>query len=158
MQQSTLCFLIEKDRSQILLGRKKRGFAVNKYNGFGGKVDSNETIEEAALRELFEETCVVSSTENLQKVGKLNFYFPVNKHWNQTVHVFLIEKWQNEPMESEEMEPKWFNFDDLPFSQMWQDDLHWLPLVLKGKKVEANFYFNEDNETIKRFNIKEVTF
>lgn len=32
----------------VLLGMKKRGFGAGKWNGFGGKVQPGETIEEAA--------------------------------------------------------------------------------------------------------------
>ena len=35
-------FLVERD--SILLGMKKRGFGVGKYNGFGGKVEKDESI------------------------------------------------------------------------------------------------------------------
>ena len=44
----TLVFIIEQDK--ILLGMKKRGFGVGWWNGFGGKVQQDETIEEAAKR------------------------------------------------------------------------------------------------------------
>lgn len=38
-----------------MLGLKKRGFGVGKYNGFGGKVCVNESIIDAAIRETQEE-------------------------------------------------------------------------------------------------------
>ena len=44
----TLLFVVESDR--VLLGMKKRGFGAGRWNGFGGKVDRDETIEEAAKR------------------------------------------------------------------------------------------------------------
>jgi len=44
----TLVFIIEQER--ILLGMKKRGFGAGWWNGFGGKVQQGETIEEAAKR------------------------------------------------------------------------------------------------------------
>jgi len=31
---------------------KKRGFGQGKWNGFGGKVEPNESIEQAAIREM----------------------------------------------------------------------------------------------------------
>ena len=40
----TLLFLIDKEKQKILLGFKKRGLGVNRWNGFGGKVDPNETV------------------------------------------------------------------------------------------------------------------
>ena len=46
----TLLFVVESDR--VLLGMKKRGFGAGRWNGFGGKVDKGETIEEAAKRYL----------------------------------------------------------------------------------------------------------
>lgn len=40
----------EAPSNQILLGMKKRGFGVGKWNGFGGKIEENETTEEGAKR------------------------------------------------------------------------------------------------------------
>ena len=45
---STLAFVRESAR--ILLGYKKRGFGEGRWNGFGGKVEPGEMIEEAAKR------------------------------------------------------------------------------------------------------------
>ena len=36
--------------NQVLLGMKKRGFGMGRWNGFGGKVEKGETILEAAKR------------------------------------------------------------------------------------------------------------
>lgn len=39
-----------QSNGNILLGMKKRGFGVGRWNGFGGKVHSDETVLEAAKR------------------------------------------------------------------------------------------------------------
>ena len=44
----TLVLVVRPGR--VLLGMKKRGFGVGKWNGFGGKVQQGETIEEGARR------------------------------------------------------------------------------------------------------------
>ena len=44
----TLAFV--RRHGEILLGFKKRGFGAGKWNGFGGKVEAGETIEDAAKR------------------------------------------------------------------------------------------------------------
>ena len=44
----TLVFVLEPGR--VLLGMKKRGFGVGRWNGFGGKVQIEETVEEGAVR------------------------------------------------------------------------------------------------------------
>ncbi len=50
------CRRIQSDgSSEILLGEKKKGFGFGKCIAFGGKVEINESIEQAAIRELEEE-------------------------------------------------------------------------------------------------------
>ena len=80
---------------------------MNRWNGVGGKVESSETIEDAAKRETKEEIDI--SPKDLQKVAELSFYFPHNNTWNQLVHVYFSESWVGEISESEEMRPKWFS-------------------------------------------------
>lgn len=52
---------------------KKRGFGAGKYNGFGGKVEAGETILQAALREMEEESGAIVS--DAVKCGELLFEF-----------------------------------------------------------------------------------
>lgn len=51
------------------------------------------------------------------------------------VHVYESWNYSGEPQESEEMRPRWFLESEIPFTQMWPDDIHWLPLVLEGNKI-----------------------
>ncbi len=156
MKKETLCFLIDWDSRKILLGMKKEGFGHGKYNGFGGKIEQGETIEKAAIRELYEETKIRASESDIKRVGKFDFSFFEKEEWNRVVYVYFINKWVGDPKESEEMFPKWFNFKEIPFDIMWKSDSYWLPLVLKGKKLEGNFLFDKDKESIKEHNIKEL--
>lgn len=143
LRQATLCFLIKGD--QVLLAMKKRGFAVGKFNGIGGKKNDDETIENTAIRETQEEINI--AVTNLVKKATLKCYFHDNPEWGQQVSVFLVSEWSGEPVETEEMNPQWFNKKDIPFEKMWPDEKLWLPLVLEGKNVEAEFMFDK-NESI----------
>src|SRR3989344_3513401 len=129
LRQATLCFLVRGE--QVLLARKKSGFAEGKINGVGGKVNDEENVIDAAKRETFEEVGVV--VKSLKKVAVLDFHFTHNYDWNQQVIVFIAEKWTGEPEESEEMDPSWYLFEKIPYEKMWVDDIYWLPKVLKGK-------------------------
>src|SRR3989344_2329360 len=154
MQEVTLCLLLKQDK--ILLGIKKRGFGVGKWNGFGGKLENNETVEENVAREPGEEIGVLVDTDTMKKVGRLDFHFKDKPEWNQKMHIFLVKNWEREPMESEEMKPRWFDVKNIPFDKMWLDDKYWLPTVLAGKKIEGKFYFINEGAQIDDFNIREV--
>ena len=154
MRNVTLCFLIRDD--EICLAMKKRGFGMGKWNGIGGKVEDGETIEEAAIRELYEEINVKTNITNLEKIGNIKFYFNDKPDWNQRMHIYFINQWQGDPKESEEMAPKWYKKNQIPYESMWVDDPHWLPQVLDGKKIEAEFYFNKDGAEIDKFTVNEL--
>ena len=89
MRDATVLLLVKRSKQKkiekILLAMKKRGFGEGKWNGVGGKVKDGESIEEAAIREACEEISVIAS--NLAKVAILDFSFPLNPKWDQTVHV-----------------------------------------------------------------------
>ncbi len=157
-RQATLCLVIGKGKNKILLGMKKRGFGQGKYNGFGGKVKENETIEQAALREFQEESELKTDLGSLKKVAEMDFFFPHEPRFDQTVHTFLVEKWAGEPRETEEMAFEWFDMDKIPYSKMWDDDKYWLPKVIDGKILKAKFVFRlEGNEHVNdKQEIKEV--
>ena len=66
-----LTLVIVLREEEILLGFKKRGFGKNLWNGFGGKIEAGESIEEAAQREFFEETG--ASVNDLEKLAISEF-------------------------------------------------------------------------------------
>jgi len=144
LRHSTLVFLVKKSNRQITqlcLAMKKRGFGMGRWNGVGGKVETDETIEEAMIRETHEEIGV--EVLNFSKIAELSFFFSVNSSWNQLVHVYFAYEWAGEPMESEEMRPQWFEVVNLPFDSMWPDDRYWLPEVISGKLLKAKFVFGD---------------
>lgn len=143
-KQATLLFLIEENK--ILLAMKKRGFGMGRWNGVGGKPKPDEPIRQTAIRECKEEIDVIPDIFN--QVATLNFTFPAKKSsWNQQVLVFLCTKWQGKPKETDEMKPQWFRIDEIPYDEMWKDDKYWLPKVINGDYVNAEFRF-DDNDNV----------
>ena len=67
MRSATLCIPIKQGK--ILLGVKKRGFGIGKLNGFGGKPQENEHIDDAAIRELEEEIGLKTKKHHLKKMA-----------------------------------------------------------------------------------------
>jgi 8-oxo-dGTP diphosphatase/2-hydroxy-dATP diphosphatase len=146
----TLCIIYQHPK--VLLGMKKRGFGAGRWNGFGGKVTPEETIEEAAIREMREEAGV--EVKNLREAGVLNFEFRDSPEVLE-VHIFRSDDFSGEPEESEEMKPQWFHINEIPFGLMWPDDKYWLPLFLDGKKFRGSFLFGKSNVILK-YKLREV--
>lgn len=152
MKLATLLYIIDKKENLICLGMKKRGFGEFKWNGFGGKLKDNETLEDAVIRETIEETSgkdnkkIKINKKDLNKVAILDFKFPHKPEWDQQVHVYFLYKWSGDISESDEMKPKWHKISKLPYTKMWDDDILWLPKVLNGEKIRASFIFNIDNK------------
>ena len=146
----TLCVIYNNEK--ILLGMKKKGFGQGRWNGFGGKVEEGESVEDAARRELFEEAGIRAG--DLKKRGLLNFEFEGDPKILK-VHVFSAFDIHGEPQESNEMKPQWFGLEEIPLDNMWPDDKYWLPLLLSGKNFEGYFNFRGHN-TILRHELREV--
>lgn len=146
MRNVTLCLL--QREGEVCLGMKKRGFGEGKWNGFGGKVAEGESIEAAAIRELAEEAGVSVEEEHLERIGEIDFHFLDKPDWDQRMHVFAIRTWEGEPTESEEMLPRWYTHEGIPYDDMWIDDKHWLPHALAGKKLKAEFAFNKGGDEL----------
>jgi len=138
VNQATLVFVVEND--SVLLIRKKRGLGAGKINGPGGKLEAGESAIQCACREVDEELCIRIS--EVRGCGRLRFQFA--DHYSIDVQVFIANQYSGSPTETDEAVPLWFNFNDIPYADMWEDDVLWLPRVLAGDCVDGRFVFDGD--------------
>ena len=146
----TLCLVC--DENKILLGMKKRGLGEGKWNGFGGKLMEGESIDGAAVRELKEEVGI--RAKSLEKRAVLHF-FREGKNERVEAHVFCVLDYEGKIVETEEMRPRWFGVDEIPFEEMWPDDELWIPWFLKGKKFRARFWFDRAEKKLLKHEMRE---
>ncbi len=146
-----LCFLTRPapdGNREVLLGRKKTGFGTGKIVGPGGHVEPGETAAQAAARETAEESGLVVNVGDLREAASVTFRFPAKPAWDMQVAVFVADRFTGEARETAELAPRWYPIDDLPGRDMWDDNRYWLPQVLAGQRIRAEFVFADDCETV----------
>ena len=100
--------------------------------------------------ELLEESGVRAA--KLVPRGRLDFEFEGDPKILE-VHVFECTELHEDaatPYETDEMRPAWYDVDAIPYSKMWIDDVHWLPLVLQGESVSYYFVFRGHDIVLSR--------
>ena len=148
----TLLYVV--DGEKVLLGRKLRGFGTGKINGVGGKSQPGETIEETMYRETKEEFGIVPILPRY--AGRLTYdeFFKGERVIFET-HVFICEKFEGKLVATDEMEPIWFDKNNLPIEDMFGDDEFWLPQVLSGSVIDGFFKFDEEFNIIEK-QVREI--
>jgi len=132
---ATLMFVIKDGR--ILLIEKKRGLGAGKINGPGGKIEPGETPLQAIIRETQEELLVTPHAP--VKLGELRF--SMSDCPDILCHVYRSEDFSGTPTETDEAVPVWTALSEIPYQRMWEDDRHWLPLVLTQTSFRGSFVF-----------------
>jgi 8-oxo-dGTP diphosphatase/2-hydroxy-dATP diphosphatase len=161
MRVVSLLFIVDQDSGLVLLGKKKVRFGAGYWNGFGGGVEEGESVEESACRETREECGLDVTPSNLKKVAHIHFIFDDKREYDHDVHVFTTNTFSGTPIETEEMAPAWHDLQQLPLTQMWPSDVHWVPLVLQEHKtIEAQCHFTgtEKPFPVGSFEYKEAEF
>ncbi len=133
---ATLMFIVRD--GEILLIEKKRGLGAGKINGPGGKIDPGETPLESVIRETQEELLITPHAP--RKLGELHFSMSDCPHIH--CHVFRADGFDGTPTETDEAVPVWTPLAEIPYHRMWEDDIHWLPLLLRDRPFLGRFAFN----------------
>lgn len=126
-RQGTVCFLRKGDK--VLLALIEYSASDRKWTGIGGYVEDGETLEDAIVREVWEETYLHFDTTRLKKVAEIIYDFQLN--------VFFTDTYTGElkPKEPSVIGLQWFSIDTLPFDQMYEDAKVWMPKVFEGKLI-----------------------
>lgn len=80
--------------------------------------------------------------------GYLDFKFPTKTERNHDNHIFMVKEYDGPVFETDEMFPKWWNIEDIPYSQMREDDVLWMPRMLAGEYINETFTFDEEGKMI----------
>ncbi len=137
-ERATLLFVVRNGR--ILLIEKHRGLGRGKINGPGGRLEPGESPRAAAIREVEEEIRIHPT--GIRPAGELRFQF-VNGY-SIHVYVFRADGFVGEPEPTVEATPVWADVESIPYERMWEDDVVWLPLLLRNQPFAGRFVFDDD--------------
>ncbi len=135
---AVVCYIFSEDK--VLLIDKKRGLGRGKVNAPGGRMEPGETPRETAVREVQEEVGLTISKP--REVGKISFVF--TNGYSLKGHVFFADTYRGKMTETDEARPFWVPLDQIPYDQMWEDDIIWLPRALDGAYIDGRFIFEDD--------------
>ena len=136
-----LCYI--RNGGRVLLQLRAEGlFGEGLWNGPGGHVEDGESPEQAAVREVLEETGLTVS--DLLFHGILTYYFDDADEPTYTVHVFSTECFEGDTRPSMEGLLEWFPEDHLPYDRMFPDDPHWVPHLVAGCGFHGTFRISGD--------------
>ena len=160
----TCVFLIrtnENGKKEVLLAKKTRKIGVGCWNGYGGKVEVGEGLEDSAVREFAEETNgVILEKNTLERIAVVDFHthYEDNTTFSCKVYFFTTTKWSGEIQETDEMAtPTWFPIDKLPWEEFMAADKKFLPIAFAGKKVFAEAHYNgNQTELAQEVAVREV--
>jgi len=103
--------MILKDK-KVLLGKRKGAHGSSTYGWAGGHVEFGETLEEAAKREVFEETGLEVKTLEIICVNNIIQY---DKHYVDIEFKATVEPGVPEIKEPHRVESwDWYDLDELP--------------------------------------------
>lgn len=103
-----VCGVIVKDGKVLCLKRGDMGDFPNKWEFPGGKVEGNETNEEALKRELFEELNVNINVDGL--IDVINHQY---ENFSVTLYFYLCELINDSFTLNVHSDSKWIEFDEL---------------------------------------------
>ena len=127
----TLGYVLSPDRKETLLihrNFRKNDHHLDKYNGLGGKMLSNEDVVSCIRREIWEEAGLECREILLRGTINWTGFGPEGENW--LGFIFRIDQFSGKPLTSnEEGTLSWVAIDMLDSLPMWEGDRYFLPLV-----------------------------
>ena len=101
-------------------------------------MEAGESVEAAAIREVAEEVGV--RVRGLELRALLRYDDPA-QGLAMEGFVFVSSEFHGAPARTAEADPFWCRVDEIPYDEMWDNDRIWLPKILQGECIRADFHF-----------------
>lgn len=124
----------------LLRNKKKKDVNHNKWIAVGGKKEPGETIEECAVREVFEETGL--HCEQLEYQGLVHFEYQDNEP--EDIYVYTCSHYHGSLHETDEGTLRWIDENELMNLELWEGDRIFLKKMLDhtGEPFEITLQYD----------------
>jgi 8-oxo-dGTP diphosphatase len=118
--------------------KKENDYHWGKWNGLGGKLNSGESPEQCAIREIREESGL--RVKSLIMKGFITFpLFDGKEDWH--VFLFVIDDFDGELIDSSEGILEWIPNENLTEINLWEGDKFFIPWLSEDKFFSAKFNY-----------------
>ena len=149
IKMTVLCYIQNKDKTLMLHRTKKQNdIHEGKWNGIGGKIEYNESPEDAIKREAMEETGL-----SIKPILKgLVTYPQTNNDEYCMVFVFTAKKFTGKLIECNEGDLEWIKTKEIPKLNLWEGDKIFLPLLKKKGFFSGKITYNKERVIDEKIN------
>jgi len=146
-----LVFLTNKNDVLLLKGAGNKPIWPNLYNGVGGHVETGESVRQAAVREVREETGLEVENLTLRAITNIN---AGNIETGIIMYVFVAEASSRETVASVEGSLHWRPIKGLEELEL-VEDLYWLlPRILRDDRahepLSLHYSYDEQDQLVIR--------
>ncbi len=147
-----VCQII-KNGNSLLLIKADGGVNKDKWNAPNGDIQKGEAPAKAAIRVAFQQTGLYVT--KVRSHGIIRLFLNGKNEYTYRLLIFSTRLFSGDLKPNIKGEARWFDYSDIPYYEMWADDKYWINLVQQEKEFDADFFFDEKNETIVKYQIKE---
>ena len=136
-ERATLVYLARGD--SVLLIRKLRGHGEGKVNAPGGRIEAGGVgrgVRDSGSRRRGRHSRPGARTARVVALRR-----PDGKASPWQDMLSFHRTFAAPTARTAEADPFWCRMDEIPYDEMWENDRIWLPRVLRGERIRADFRF-----------------
>lgn len=141
IRKAVRVFLIKNNK--VVAIKYKGEINQGYYDIPGGKIEENETSEQAAIREFKEETGM--DIKNPIYIGNTIVEYP-NRIFD--FDVYIVKEYEGNPIELEENISMWINIEDLIKEEKILSSIEILKYIAKCTEIKLKINCNENHQII----------
>jgi N-glycosylase/DNA lyase len=143
--------IIIKNNKVLICQRKKNSYYGLKWEFPGGKVETNESIQESLIRELREELGIEASIDHKFYKKRYQNY----GGFNLEIHFYIINKYNKKEKNIVFEDIKWVNFSELSKYDFLESDKEILSLLVEKYMNQISYNEKEVEYILKEYKKKK---